>query len=643
MRVIGTAGHVDHGKSTLVKRLTGIDPDRLAEEKARALTIDLGFAWLTLPDGETLGIVDVPGHHDFIENMLAGVGGIDAVMLVVAADEGVMPQTREHLAILDLLGIDAGLVALTRVDLVEDPEWLELVKEEVLELLEGTSLADAPMLPVSATEGVGIDELLESLSEILARSPERLDGDQPRLPVDRVFSMSGFGTVVTGTLTGGSLCTGDEIELQPGDMRGRIRGLQSYQKKVQRALPGSRVAVNISGLAKSAVARGHVLGRPGQLQSTMLADVKFRYLSTVLQPLRHNAEVKLFTGTAETSARVRLLVGDELVPGASGWLQLRLARPLPLAHNDRFILRRPSPAETIGGGVVIDPQPGRNWKRNQPKVLRRLQVLADGSPAERLALAADGRNPLTRRELQREGGMGSEALESALAAALQQKLMVTLDGPRWLALSAWSALERQLHAILAEFQMQYPLRRGMPREALRSQLRIDQATLSALIERDNEVAGSGDIVHLRKHVVSFSPEQRILVDRLTEMLRANPFMPPSWTEAVAVTGEELLGALLEKGDLVRVAPDILFAEDSWRELVWAVLEIIKRDGSVSASQLRDRFETSRKYAIGLLESLDDARITRREGDVRVRGAAPVPPELRREESETSHQHLHSRE
>ena len=217
MRVIGTAGHVDHGKSTLVKRLTGIDPDRLAEEKARALTIDLGFAWLTLPDGETLGIVDVPGHSDFIENMLAGVGGIDAVMLIVAADEGVMPQTREHLAILDLLGIDAGLVALTRVDLVEDPEWLELVKEEVIELLEGTSLADAPMLPVSATEGVGIDELLESLSEILARRPERLDGDQPRLPVDRVFSMSGFGTVVTGTLTGGSLHTGDEIELQPGD------------------------------------------------------------------------------------------------------------------------------------------------------------------------------------------------------------------------------------------------------------------------------------------------------------------------------------------------------------------------------------------------------------------------------------------
>ena len=640
MRVIGTAGHVDHGKSTLVQRLTGIDPDRLAEEKARALTIDLGFAWLTLPDGETLGIVDVPGHRDFIENMLAGVGGIDAAMLVVAADEGVMPQTREHLAILDLLGIDAGLVALTRVDLVDDPEWLELVKEEVLELLEGTSLADAPMLPVSATEGIGIDELLECLCEILARRPERQDGEQPRLPVDRVFSMSGFGTVVTGTLIGGSLRTGDEIELQPGDVRGRIRGLQSYQQKVQQALPGTRVAVNISGLAKSAVARGHVLGKPGQLRCTMLADVKFRYLSSVAQPLRHNAEVKLFTGTAETSARVRLLAGDELAPGSSGWLQLRLARPLPLMHNDRFILRRPSPAETIGGGVVIDPLPGRNWKRNQPHVLHRLRVLTDGSPAERLALAAGGRNPLTRRELLRESGLGSEALESAMAAALQQELLVTLEGPRWLAQTDWRALECQMHATLATFHKQYPLRRGMPREALRSQMRIEQATLSALVEGDNEVAGEGDIVHLREHMVSFSPQQQSLVDQLTDMLQASPYTPPSWTEAIAVTGEELLGALLENGDVVRVAPDIFFAAAAWRELLRAVLEIIERDGSVSASQLRDRFGTSRKYAIGLLESLDDARITRRKDDVRVRGSAPVPPELRNEESETSHQHLH---
>jgi len=320
MRVIGTAGHVDHGKSTLVKRLTGMDPDRLAEEQARALTIDLGFAWLKLPGGETLGIIDVPGHRDFIENMLAGVGGIDATLLVVAADAGVMPQTREHLAILDLLGVEAGLVALTRVDLVDDPEWLELVKEEVRELLAGSSLEHAPLVPVSASAGIGIDELLACLREVLAQRPARPARGQPRLPVDRVFTLSGFGTVVTGTLTGGSLRTGEEVELQPGNLRGRVRGLHSYQNRVDCAAPGARVAVNVSGLARAAVARGHVLSRPGQLRCTLLADVKFRYLSTVPRPLRHNTEVKLFTGTAHTTARVRLLAGAELAPGASGWL-----------------------------------------------------------------------------------------------------------------------------------------------------------------------------------------------------------------------------------------------------------------------------------------------------------------------------------
>ena len=628
MRVIGTAGHVDHGKSTLVQRLTGMDPDRLAEEKARALTIDLGFAWLTLPDGETLGIIDVPGHRDFIENMLAGVGGIDAALLVVAADEGVMPQTREHLAILDLLGVAIGIVALTRVDLVDDPEWLELVQEEVLELLAGTSLANAPLLPVSATANIGIDRLLDNLAEMLSRVSVAQDRGEPRLPVDRVFTLSGFGTVVTGTLTGGALRTGEEVELQPGNLRGRIRGLQSYQRAVQRAQPGSRVAVNLSGLAKSAVARGQVLSRPGQLHGTTLADVQFRYLSTVPRPLRHNAEVKLFSGTAVTSARVRLLAGDELAPGTSGWLQLQLAHPLPLAHNDRFILRRPSPAETLGGGIILDPHPGRTWKRNRPQLLRRLQILARGSPAQRLALAAAGRVPRTRAELQRESGLGSDGLEAALTKATRQGLLVALEGPRWLAQEDYGALERQLLALLDDFHCQQPLRRGMPREALRSRLRIDQGTLGALLAGIPAATAEGDIVRLSGHEVRFTPEQQGQVERLLQMLRDSPYTPPSWTEALAITGEKLLLALQERGDIVRVAPDILFGVEAWRELLRAVLDIIERDGSVSAGQLRDRFGTSRKYAIGLLESLDGERITRREGDVRVRGSAPVPPDLR---------------
>ncbi|RMF28066.1 MAG: selenocysteine-specific translation elongation factor, partial [Chloroflexi bacterium] len=351
MRVIGTAGHVDHGKSTLVKALTGIDPDRLREEKERQMTIDLGFAWLTLPGGEPVGIVDVPGHKDFIENMLAGVGGIDAALFVVAADEGVMPQTREHLAILDLLEVKTGVVAITKADLSESPEWLELVMAEVSETLEGTCLEGAPLIPVSAKTGEGLTELLAALEEVLATSEPRRDRGRPRLPVDRVFTISGFGTVVTGTLIDGSFEIGQEVEIQPQGLRARIRGLQTHKRAIEKAVPGSRVAVNLSGVSKEQLWRGSVVTTPGWLRPTLLVDARLRYLEDARHPLRHNAEVKFFSGSTEVMARVRLLSHQELPPGETGWVQLRLAAPVPLVKGDRFIIRRPSPPATIGGGV----------------------------------------------------------------------------------------------------------------------------------------------------------------------------------------------------------------------------------------------------------------------------------------------------
>ncbi len=623
MRVIGTAGHVDHGKTTLVRHLTGIDTDSLAEEKARALTIDLGFAWLTLPNGQQLGIIDVPGHRDFIENMLAGVGGIDAALLVIAADEGVMPQTREHLAILDLLGIDAGLVALSRVDLVDDPEWLELVEDDVRELLANTSLADAPILPVSATTGAGMDALLAHLAMLPGQRPARQDIGQPRLPVDRVFTMSGFGTVVTGTLNGGSLNTGDEVELQPGDLRGRIRGLQSYQQKVNEAWPGSRVAVNISGLTTADVGRGHVLANPGQLKPTTLADVRFRYLSSASRPLAHNAEAKFFSGTSEAVARVRLLEGDELSPGDIGWLQLRLADEVPLGINDRFILRWPSPAETIGGGVVLDPHPGRHWRRNQPQVLQRLRILSEGSPEERVILAARGHHPRTRKELRDKSGLIPTAFELALEKALQAKRVTSLPDGRLLATEDRDALIREICDVLATWHRQFPLRSGMQREDLRSRIDIAPGLLGFLLDSDEAIEARADIVSLREHEVRFSVEQQQRIRNLMDRLQAQGFTPPSWSEALSVMGEELMVALVENGTIVRVTPDVFFSRVCWEKLVRATIEIIEQDGSVSASQLRDRFNTSRKYAIALLESLDEARVTRREGDVRVRGNASV--------------------
>lgn len=408
MRVIGTAGHVDHGKSSLVRALTGIDPDRLAEEKAREMTIDLGFAWLKLPDGETVGIVDVPGHRDFIENMLAGVGGIDGVLLVIAADEGVMPQTREHLAILDLLGVQHGLVVLSKTDMVDDPDWLDLIEHDVQGVLSGTTLDGVGIVRMSARTGAGIPDLHQHLTSLLADMPPRSDYGSPRLPVDRIFTISGFGTVVTGTLLGGSLRVGEEVELQPAGLRGRIRGLQSYKQTVDTAEPGSRVAVNVSGVEKRAVERGNVLTLPGLLQPTTMVDVRFRHLKDVSRSLKHNAEVKLFSGAAESVGHVRLLDYQELAPGQEGWLQIRLETPMALAQGDRFILRYPSPSQTIGGGVIVNSHPSRRWKRFQADVLESLATRLAGTPAERLVQAAHA--PEKRSALQKQLGYNTADL-----------------------------------------------------------------------------------------------------------------------------------------------------------------------------------------------------------------------------------------
>ncbi|MEP0764632.1 MAG: selenocysteine-specific translation elongation factor, partial [Chloroflexota bacterium] len=314
MHVIGTAGHVDHGKSTLTYALTGINPDRLAEEQRREMTIDLGFAWLDLPTGERVGIVDVPGHRDFIENMLAGVGGIDAALLVIAADEGVMPQTREHLAILDLLAVPTGLIALTKMDLISDPDWLELVQLDIMETVHGTVLDGKPIIPVSARTGEGLGDLVAALADLLAHQPPRADLGNPRLPIDRVFTISGFGVVVTGTLLDGALAVGQEVEIQPAAVRARVRGLQSHEQSIEQATPGRRLAVNLRGVDRDALKRGDVLGLPGAWQPTTLLDARLRYLPDAHLPLEHDDPVKFFVGAAEVMGRVRLLDKERVLP-----------------------------------------------------------------------------------------------------------------------------------------------------------------------------------------------------------------------------------------------------------------------------------------------------------------------------------------
>lgn len=617
MRVIGTAGHVDHGKSTLVKRLTGIDPDRLAEEKAREMTIDLGFAWLTLPSGETLGIVDVPGHRDFIENMLAGVGGIDAVMLVIAADEGIMPQTREHLAILDLLGIQNGLIVLTKIDLIDDADWLDLVEHEIRDSVTNTTLANAEIVRVSAHSGTGIPELVEKISALLEDLPPSTHYNSPRLPIDRVFTISGFGTVVTGTLLGGTLRVGDEVEIQPAELRGRIRGLQSYKQPIEIAQPGSRVAVNIAGVEKSALERGFVLAYPRQLQPTILVDVHFRHLKDASRILKHHAEAKIFVGAAESTARVRLLNDEALSPGAEGWLQLRLDRPLALARGDRFILRYPSPAETIGGGIVVNPQPGRRWKRFQPGVVAQLETQMRGTPAEQVTHAAN--QPVKLSELQKLTSYSNDELDNAIQDALAQGILRHLLDDSYIANAAWQGMLRRMEDELRAFHQVEPLRRGMPREELRRRLGLKQATLTMLLADHDNIAAENNHLRMADHTIRLNDAQQKAIQSLYQQMDAAPYTPPSYADAASIVGENVLRALIELGEIVQVQPDVIFSRQTYDEMVAELLSLIDHNGQVTAAELRDRFNTTRKYAIGLLEHLDSIKVTRRAGEARVRG------------------------
>lgn len=618
MRVIGTAGHVDHGKSTLVRRLTGIDPDRLVEEKAREMTIDLGFAWLQIPDTGLVGVVDVPGHRDFIENMLAGVGGIDAVLFVIAADEGPMPQTREHLAILDLLGVQQGIIVLTKIDMIDDPDWIDLIEQDVRQTVKNISLANAEIVRVSAHTGAGIPHLIERLSVLLKGLPMRPDYGQPRLPIDRVFTMSGFGTVITGTLTGGALRVGDELRLYPSDIRARIRGLQSYKQSVSVAYPGSRVAVNLSGIDKQDVQRGMTAAYPDALQTSTLIDAHLRYLPDAPRPLTHNAAVKFFSGTVECTAHVRLLNNETIAPNGEAWVQFRLERPLALAQGDRYIIRLPSPPETVGGGVIVNPTPAHRWRRFQPQLVTDLETRMQGTPAQRTAQAAVSREPLSFGALQKLAGINADELRASLGAAIEEGLVVQL-GDSYMAAVSYNQLMREIGEWIRNFHESQPLRAGIPREELRSRLNIKNATLSLLMGTQSELIAQGNLIKHHAHEIKFSAAQQKRIDQAMALIGEQSFTPPSPSEIAAIIGEEVLYALYEQGDLVAVQEDVLFDSGTYHTLVNGVLALIDEQGNVDAKTLRDRFNTSRKYAIGLLEHLDQIGVTKRVGDTRVRG------------------------
>ena len=612
MYVIGTAGHVDHGKSVLVQALTGIDPDRLPEEKERGMTIDLGFAWLKLPGGQEVSIVDVPGHERFIKNMLAGVGGIDLALLVIAADEGVMPQTREHLAILDLLRVKSGVLVVTKKDLVNE-DWLEMVAADVMDAVKGTALAGASLVTCSGVTGEGLDELRAVLERELAKTPSKRDIGRPRLSIDRVFTVAGFGTVVTGTLLDGSFRVGQEVEVAPGELRARIRGLQTHGQKEEQATPGSRTAINLTGLAADALTRGQVVALPGTLVPTTALDVHLRALPSLRHPIRHNARVSFHSGASEVWGKVRLLERDELGPGEEGWAQIRLDAPVAVLKGDLFVVRDAN--DTLGGGEVVETQARRHRRRDRATV-QTLTALQTGSPAEALLTILTQRQPLTLGALLKL----SDAAETEASAALRElvakgEVVALGEGSVLFTGAGFAALGEKARGAVSSYYREHPLRRAMPKEELRSRLGLDprvfnQALKAWLEGRHLEERGAS--VGLPGHEVKLSAGQRAHADAFLQALAANPYAPPTDN----LPDEELLTYLEEEG-LIVVMSGVAFTAGAYRQMVEQVLSHLRAEGRLTLAQARDMFGTSRKYVQALLEHLDEQRITQRLGDERV--------------------------
>jgi selenocysteine-specific elongation factor len=624
--VVGTAGHIDHGKSTLVRALTGIDPDRLKEEKERGITIDIGFAHLDLGDGLTLGIVDVPGHERFVKNMLAGVGGIDLVMLVVAADEGVMPQTREHLAICQLLRITSGLTVLTKADMAE-PEWLELVTEDVRGFLRGTFLEGRPIVPVSAKTGEGLDALRRQLGELARAVPARTTDATFRLPIDRVFTIRGFGTVVTGTVAAGRVAVDERVEVYPRELSAKVRGLQTHGQAVSAAVAGQRTAVNLQGTERAAIERGDVLSLPGLLRPTFMLDATCELLADAPAPLKTRQRVRFHIGTSEVMARVHLLDGNELEPGGHGYVQVRLEAPVVALPRDRYVIRSYSPMVTIGGGELLDVAPPK--ARRSPALLARLAVLERGEPPAVIEehVRRVGPGGARTADLRARTPFGPEALRGLLADLTARGRVLLVDREWYVHADAAQRLRDEAVAALGAFHAREPLKPGMSKEELRTRLGgLDERVFLPLLDRfatAGAIAVEKDKVRLAEHQVRLDSQQQALLDRLEAEFREAGVAPPSAEEAFAklhmsrAEDQALLQVLLDERRLVRVKEGLYFHAAPLRDAESRVAAFLRERKEITPQDMKDLLGITRKYAIPLLEYLDGQRLTVRVGDKRI--------------------------
>lgn len=628
--VLGTAGHVDHGKTALIKALTGTDTDRLKEEKKRGITIELGFASLTLPSGQTLGIVDVPGHEKFIKTMVSGAAGIDLVMMIIAADEGIMPQTKEHLQICSLLGISKGLVALTKVDLVEE-DWLELVQSEITEFMRGTFLEDAPIVPVSAIKQKGLSDLVKAIDETVNKIDEKANDGIFRLPVDRVFTMKGFGTVVTGTLVSDYIKSNEEVEILPQNITARIRGLQVHNQPVDEVRAGQRTAINLQGIEKSAIERGNMLVRPKTVWPSQRLDISVEFLASNSKNLKNRALVRLHTGTSEIIARITLLDKDELKPGQKGFAQLVLTNKDVVVAGDHFVLRSYSPVTTIGGGHIIDPLPSKH-KRQNAKIITDFNILQSGPLTERISVIMErtGFSGINLRGLNFRLGVNTKKIREALEILLSERKAILLDSEDTTVISAffYNQLEELISKNLAVHHKNNPLQAGISKEQLKETLgraistKLFNLALRNLVKKEIIVSDK-DNVRLAEHKIELADDLDSLRKNIARIYNDAGLTPPYLNDVIndfkdqRTKAQSIIKLMLKDGDLIKINEELCFAREPFNKLYDDYKAMLIKDGKATPATFKDLTGLSRKYIIPLMEYFDMSKLTVRVGDHRI--------------------------
>ena len=626
--ILGTAGHVDHGKTAFIKAVTGIDTDRLKEEKLRGITIELGFASIDLPSGQHLGIVDVPGHEKFVKNMVAGATGIDIVAMVIAADEGVMPQTREHMEICTLLGIQHGLVVLTKTDLV-DEEWLELVIEDINEFTRETFLENKPVLPVSSVTGQGIPEFIKTIDELSAMIPSRSVNTLFRLPVDRVFSMKGFGTVITGTLISGCVRTGDSVMIYPSGITSKVRGIQVHNQSVRIAEAGMRTAINFQGLEKAFVQRGEVLSSPEALKLSFMLDVSVHFLETNKKPIKNRTLIRFHTGTSEILGYIVLLDKDELIPGETNVAQIRLDSPVAIVKDDKFVIRSYSPVRTIGGGQILNPLPKKH-KRFEKSIFEGLKALVNRPPEQIIAYHVDnaGYQGVSFSDLKIMTNTPEKQLDKALQKLMSIKTVRCIDRENriYIHKNCFDQLNKKVSFFLENYHRTNPLKAGMPKEELKSRLPSAGSKLFNLMldmmKKNEKIVSEEDTVRLSSHTVFLGGDQAEVKEKILSTYFKNGLCPPYFKDLSktldidAKKAKDVFMLLIEEGLIIKTKEELYFHAEVVNNLKKKLVDFLLTHGEITTPQFKEMTGTTRKYLIPLIEYFDSKNITIRIGDIR---------------------------